>query len=407
MPLDPCDVAPARDADLILVGGGLANGLIAWRMRQLRPDVRVLLLEAGDTLGGNHTWSFHATDLDEAQRRWLQPLVGHRWSGHEVVFPQGRRRLDGAYASIPSDRFASVLSNALGDRVRTGVRVSGVTPREVQLADGQRLRAGAVIDGRGVRRSRHLTLGYQKFLGQEVRLRAPHGLNVPVLMDASVARTHGDDGERSEGYRFVYVLPLSPDTLLIEDTFYADDPGVDTARWRGHIAAYAADQGWQVDGLLREEQGVLPIVLSGDVRAFWDEAMGVPRSGLSAGLFHPTTGYSLPDAVALADLVASLDTLSAAAVFHAVRDHAMARWHERSFFRLLNRMLFRAAQPALRWEVMQRFYRLPEPLIARFYAARLSPLDKLRIVTGKPPVPVLAAVRAAMDLSTPLRTHLP
>lgn len=407
MPLDPCHIAPSRDADLILVGGGLANGLIAWRMQQLRPEVRVLVLEAGDTLGGNHTWSFHTTDLDRASLAWVQPLIPHQWSGHEVVFPHGRRRLNGSYASIPSARFAAVLSRALGDRLRTGVRVTGVTPREVQLADGRRLRARAVIDGRGVRHSRHLTLGYQKFLGQEVRLRAPHGLDVPMLMDASVAQTHGDGDDRSDGYRFVYVLPLAPDTLLIEDTFYADDPGLDATRWRRHIGDYAAAHGWQVDGLVREEQGVLPIVLSGDVEAFWEEAAGVPRSGLSAGLFHPTTGYSLPDAVAQANLVASLPQLTGTSVFNALREHAVARWHERGFFRLLNRMLFRAAQPSMRWEVMQRFYRLPEPLIARFYAARLSPLDKLRIVTGKPPVPVLAAVRAALDLTPDLRTHLP
>jgi lycopene beta-cyclase len=47
---------------------------------------------------------------------------------------------------------------------------------------------------------------------------------------------------------------------------------------------------------------------------------------------------------------------------------------------------------------MQRFYGLPEPLIARFYAARLQALDKLRIVSGKPPVPLGAALRAALDL---------
>ena len=39
-------------APLVLAGGGLANGLIAWRLRQLRPELRVTLLEAGPTLGG-------------------------------------------------------------------------------------------------------------------------------------------------------------------------------------------------------------------------------------------------------------------------------------------------------------------------------------------------------------------
>ena len=46
MPTDP-HPAPGLEADLILVGGGLANGLIAWRLAATRPDVRVLLLEKG------------------------------------------------------------------------------------------------------------------------------------------------------------------------------------------------------------------------------------------------------------------------------------------------------------------------------------------------------------------------
>ncbi|MEC9481861.1 MAG: lycopene cyclase family protein, partial [Halomonas sp.] len=47
-----------------------------------------------------------------------------------------------------------------------------------------------------------------------------------------------------------------------------------------------------------------------------------------------------------------------------------------------------------RWRVMQRFYGLPEPLIERFYAGRLTAADKLRIVVGKPPVPLDEAARA-------------
>lgn len=379
----------ALDADLILVGGGLANGLIAWCLAADRPALRLLLLEAGPTLGGNHTWSFHPTDLSEAQQAWLAPLVAHRWSGHEVRFAQRQRRLRGGYASLTSERFHALLSALLGPRARCGVGVQCVMPTQVRLADGRLLRARAVIDGRGLRRSAHLALGHQKFLGQELQLDAPHGLEAPVLMDATV--------DQLDGYRFVYVLPFSADTLLVEDTYYADAGDLDAEALRGRIAQYAAARGWRVRRVLREEQGVLPIVLSGDVEGFWREAGGVPASGLSAGLFHPTTGYSLPDAVALAELVAAQPDLSADALFEAIRRHAIERWQARGFFRLLNRMLFRSAPPHLRWKVMQRFYGLPEGLIARFYAARLKPLDKLRIVSGKPPVPLGAALRAVLD----------
>jgi lycopene beta-cyclase len=56
-------------------------------------------------------------------------------------------------------------------------------------------------------------------------------------------------------------------------------------------------------------------------------------------------------------------------------------------------MLFRAAEPSKRWSVMRRFYSLREPLVRRFYAGRSTTLDKARILTGKPPVPIHRALR--------------
>ena len=45
------------------------------------------------------------------------------------------------------------------------------------------------------------------------------------------------------------------------------------------------------------------------------------------------------------------------------------------------------------------FYGLPEGLISRFYAGNSHVFDKLRILSGKPPVPVGEALRAALRCS--------
>jgi lycopene beta-cyclase len=93
----------------------------------------------------------------------------------------------------------------------------------------------------------------------------------------------------------VYVLPLDPQRVLVEDTRYSDGPLLDRDALRARVHEYIASQGWRVRECLREEQGVLPIALAGDIDAFWQHSGGdVPRSGLRAALFHPTTGYSLP-----------------------------------------------------------------------------------------------------------------
>ncbi|RYF81210.1 MAG: lycopene cyclase [Comamonadaceae bacterium] len=389
-PHDPSAGAPsAKDADLILVGGGLANALIAWRLRERRPDLRVTVLEQGDTLGGNHTWSFHGTDVSAAQLQWLEPLIGHRWPGHEVRFPKRQRTLRTPYFSIVSRQLHEVLAPAVSQGLRLNTSVCEVKATSVRLHDGRRLHAGAVIDGRGPRMDPHLDLGFQTFVGWELRTRQPHGMRLPVLMDAQVPQ--------EGGYRFMYVLPLADDVLLVEDTCYSDDASVDHACSRDRIRHYVRAQGWQMQALLREEHGVLPILLGGDVEALWSDSAAPARSGLAAALFHPTTGYSLPEAVSLAWMLAELPDLRAPALHAAVRAHAQARWRAGAFFRLLNRMLFRAAGPAQRRVVMERFYGLNTGLIERFYAGRPSWVDCARILSGRPPVPLGAAWRAAFS----------
>lgn len=381
-------------ADLILVGGGLANGLIAWRLRTLRPEVEIVVLERGERLGGRHTWSFHDGDLTPDQHTWMAPLVAHSWETHEVRFPSLSRRLRTRYHSVTSETLRAVVGKSLGPSLRSGVEVVDVSPEGVELRDGTRISGGGVVDGRGDPGDRHLVLGFQKFVGLTLALEEDHDLDGPILMDATVPQV--------DGFRFVYTLPFARRRLLVEDTRYADGPGLDRCEIRREIEAYSRDQGWRVAGVEGEEVGALPIVLSGDIEAFWDEAgPGVARSGMRAALFHPTTGYSLPEAVRLADAIVASPDLGSPALHALTRRRSREAWRRGRFFRLLNRMLYRAAEPEKRYRVLERFYRLPEPLIARFYAGRVTWRDQVRVLSGRPPVPVGRALEAMLSGGRP------
>src|ERR1700722_18705625 len=243
-------------ADVLLVGGGLTSSLIALRLKRQRPELKIIMLERDARIGGEHTWCHFATDVSPAISDWLGPLIVHDWAGYDVRFPAHRRTLTTHYRAITSVRLHQVMSELLGADAWLGVEASEVKVETVRLMDGRRLEAPLVIDGRGPRRSTRLALGWQKFLGPEVRLEEPHGLTRPIVMDATMAQL--------DGYRFLYVLPMAPDRLLIEDTRYSDGPALDRLQLAADIAAYATTQDWQIAGIVREEVGVLPIALAGD-----------------------------------------------------------------------------------------------------------------------------------------------
>lgn len=366
--------------DLILVGGGLANTLIAWRLRAAQPRLKVLLLERDRTLGGNHTWCFHGTDVTPEQGRWLEPFVVRSWDRHRIIFPRRDRWLDGNYHAITAEALHAGATKALGDAVRTGVAVQTITPDSVTLADGQTIHAPAVIDGRGDPGGRELDVRFQKFLGHLLELDTPHGLDAPLLMDATVAQ--------EDGFRFIYTLPFDERTVLVEDTRYSDTPGLDRDAMREAIGAYGRERDWRIAGIIREEEGALPVVLGGDLDGYWSQGPGVPRSGVRAGLFHYTTGYSLPEAVRLADDLAGVDTWRSDALYRRIRARSFRLWRAGRYFRLLNRMLYLGCEPAERYRVLQHFYRLPAPLVNRFYAGQPTWSDQLRILSGRPPIPV-------------------
>lgn len=384
--------APPLHTQLTLVGGGLSGGLLALALRQFRPDSEFVLLEGGDRLGGQHTWSFHETDLDPEDRPWILPLVSRSWDTHRVSFLSAARTLPGRYHSIRSEDFHRHVSEAAGSRIRFREVVRSIGERKVDLADGGCVEAQAVVDARGMPSEFRAgqASGWQKFVGLDLELEEPHGLSSPHLMDATV--------EQKDGFRFVYVLPWDERRLLVEDTRYSDTPGISLSEYEAEIRSYCASQGWKIRAIERTEQGSLPIPL--DSTGYPHASQSPPAIGMRAGLFHPTTGYSLPAAARLARRVASLPEFSSQAIRREVESLRSEQDQRQRFFFLLNRMLFRAALPEGRRRVFETFYRHSDDLISRFYAGKLTRVDEMKILFRfSPPVPVASAFRCLFSSS--------
>jgi len=220
-----------------------------------------------------------------------------------------------------------------------------------------------------------------------MQLSEPHNLTKPIVMDATV--------EQFDGYRFVYVLPFGMDKVFVEDTYYSDKPDHDPRRYRQRLAEYADSKGWKVERVLREENGVLPVVMGGDLESYWASGSGrTAKAGARGAFFQAVTSYSLPDAVRNAIFIAEQPDLDGDKLNMLMRQRAQEHWQNGKFYRMLNRMLFRGADTSDRYKILERFYRLKPGLIERFYAGKTTGGDKARILSGKPPIPIGKAITA-------------
>ncbi|WP_298023812.1 lycopene beta-cyclase CrtY [uncultured Parasphingopyxis sp.] len=383
-------MATGPTCDVAILGGGLAGGLIALELHRRRPDLSVLVVEESEKLGGNHRWSFFESDVDADGMALLGPMIGRSWDGYEVRFPAHRRELDTRYHTIKSSDFERVLRDTLPrEAIRSGDRVLGATTDAVVLSNGERIEAGGVIDARGAGDLTLLECGWQKFVGVEIETEEPHGQELPVVMDATV--------EQIDGYRFVYVLPLSGTRIFIEDTYYSNLPAMDAKAIEQRCLDYAETKGWIIDAVVHREKGVLPVTCTGGkFGEYWRSGGKAAKAGVRAGLFHPVTGYSLPDAVRTAQMVAKRSDFSGEALRDAMLTMAAGHWRAGGFYRMLDTMMFRGAGTEDRYKILERFYTLDAGLIERFYAGRSRWSDKLRIVSGKPPIPVGRGLKALM-----------
>lgn len=373
----------AHPADLILAGASLSNCLMAWFVKRRHPRARVVIFERASHIPGHRTWSFHRSDVGENYEE-ISPLITRQWEGYDIHLPRIGRSLNSSYCTIRPDHLQHAMRELLGDDLIFSAPVAEVAVQKLRLEDGASFHASCVLDGRNdeIWRGRQ---GYQKFVGLNVHLEKPHGLTRPILMDAGVPQ--------ADGYRFFYILPWSSSGLLIEDTRYSATPEVDMDLFRTEIESYAASRGWKIASVEECETGSLAIPLS--TNGFFKA--GPLKIGVAGGFFHPVTGYSLPVAVELADRVSRLPRIELHAVRQTIANFRRERAGAVRFFCMLNRMMFMAAPPQERFRIFEHFYALPESTIQRFYAGNIQFHDTVRILCGRPPVRISAALRSMVS----------
>jgi lycopene beta-cyclase len=395
--MTPAPLTAAPAFDYCVVGGGLQGCLLAHALAWHRPEAAVLLVERAGTLCGNHTWSFHETDVAQQARGWFEPLVSHRWPGYRVSFPGLSRRVRIPYATITSDRLRDATL-ALADEaaaparpgrlvVRTGESCEILSPVAVKIGGESETLCRVVLDcrGRAAPAGTPGKAGYQTFIGHEYEIAGRWPAAEPTVMDVRP--------DQADGFEFLYELPLGPSRVLLEYTRFHEEPACNALRAAEVISTRLTEAGATHVKHIRTEQGCLPMPYAAAHRPAGPSLAG----GYAGGWYHAATGYSMPLAVRFAELVSRTDPdRLAAEVARAAADDRLRR----GFARFLNRLLFCLVRSEDRWKIFRRFYRvLPEERIARFYAHRFTVSDAARILIGRPPAG-LAPIRFAKSFAS-------
>ncbi|KQV25943.1 lycopene cyclase family protein [Yonghaparkia sp. Root332] len=295
----------AYDADLVILGAGCAGLALAARLAEGDSGLRVIAVDVRTDYSDDRSWCFWADDAHD-----LRPIVAHEWrdwtyqaeggpgvahhvDGETYQYVRGADFYAHARALIEaSDRVELRLGVAAGEVRALHPSISRPAGEGVIVSTSAGdLTARWVVDTRPRRTAAML---FQCFSGAEVDHGGSLDLAALGIAPGAAGLMTGMRAD-ADGLGFVYVLPLSDSTALVEWTRFSPSPlrasevraGRDAA-----LAALGAPLGAPHVRVLREEAGVLPMgrVPSPSADAT-PSVPGVVVAGAAGGALRDASGY--------------------------------------------------------------------------------------------------------------------
>lgn len=379
----------AERADLVVLGGGLAGLSLAMRLVQSGYRGSVRIIEPRERYLDDRSWAFWLPDgalpAVPVTRTWDQWLFSR--DGGEAV----AREAEGwRYAYVRGSDFyraaLDLVSASAEVALILGTRAGAMkaVDDDVEIStDAGPLRTRHVVDTRppspGQRDGATL---FQCFAGLELLLDGPgvDDRQVELMTDM-----RADAG----GFVFSYVLPLTPNRVLVEATRFSRRP-LPAHRLREDLAALLARRGWSGAERLRAEAAILPMGLPPAADASLPR--GVVRAGTAAGALRAASGYGFLRIQAWADRCADAVMRGQPPLGHPA-EPPLRSWMDGVFLRAL------ASHPARTPDFFMGLANsVPAAAFVRFLSDQAGWRDHLRVMAALPPVPFLRALPARAGL---------
>jgi len=365
------------ESDILILGGGCAGLSLALRLAAGGENCpSTMILESRSHYSNDRTWCF----WDDGSAH-LRELVQHRWPMVTLAHDEHRVSVDChtmPYAMISAEKFYAHATAALAETARFTLAMDEPVisePREEGGLWRVETRCGShwakrLIDTRPQRvPERDAAVLWQSFSGQEIECDAD-------CFDPGVARLMDFSPSKNERITFLYLLPFSPRSALVEVTVLAPDP-LGPEDLAEELAAFIRQQvGGLSHKVLRSEHGVLPMG-----QAAFDRAADIShvRVGVAAGGARAASGFAF-------QRIQRWATACAAALMagQAPLSHPSDPWITRAMDALFLRVL--RAHPEKAPELFLALFALKDPRrIIRFMSDHAVMADYAAIVLALPP----------------------
>jgi lycopene beta-cyclase len=372
-------------ADLVIVGSTLTGCLTALKFRFSHPSLRILLIETGEDLGPNATWTFFETDVTPEALNWLKALTSRSWTEEKIHFSKFDRVISKQMFAIRSEDLHKAVKAALEDGLMLEAKVVKVSENFVVMNGGEVIEGKCLLDARNLDHLPPAGInGFHKSVGYDVKVEVPHGLTSALVMDA--------DCPQLDGFRYFQILPWGDLRLFVREGYFSASNGLNFDRISRSVQSLVERQGFKVASIERQESSVVALPFTGG-------AMNLPTGtdlihiGVRGGFFNSATGNVLPDAVRVAEHLAALPELSTAKARESLMRFRKPVTSRQRFYRLLNRLVFFGSEPMQSHLLFRHLCELPSDTFERFCAGRSTWSDRLRILWRKPPVRFNRAIR--------------
>lgn len=275
--------------DYIIAGGGLAGLSMAFYLAQSKSlnSSKVLIIDQNNKNTNDRTWSFWEKEVGI-----FEPIVFKKWNKintkyHEfeqtaTINPYQYKTIRGIdFYNFVKDKLASLPNFELLNERIVHIDTAGQTV----ITEQGRYEADFIFDSffsadeLGVPPAYHDVK--QHFLGYVIQTeKAVFDTDCVTYMDMSVLQR--------DGLRFMYILPFSADSALVEFTVFSEQL-LSKEEYEHELKGYLYARFGSQYQILETEKGIIPMT---DYPFPQKQIPGYLKIGSKAGFAKPSTGYA-------------------------------------------------------------------------------------------------------------------